>query len=75
METVAKRRIAKQKLARRRASKAPVKLVPYSLPEPVILPDWNDEGIFRKYRDAAERRERESRRSRVRNFLYHLMNL
>lgn len=73
MKITAKRKTAKQKLARRRRNATP-KPVLYSLPEPVTLPDWSDERVFRAYRDAAERRERESRRSRLRNFLYHLMN-
>jgi hypothetical protein len=72
MRTVAKRKLAKQKLARRR-NKTMTKPVPYSPPEPVTLPDWTDDGVSRAYRDAAERREREARRSRIRNFLYHLL--
>ena len=74
MTTATKRRLAKQKLARRHRNKTVDKPVTYSLPTPIVLPDWNDESVFREYLDAAERRERDSRRSRLRNFLYHLAN-
>lgn len=74
MKTKAQRNRAKQRLARRRGYPTATKRVPYSLPMPVILPDWTDEGTLREYREVAERRERESRRSRIKNFLYHLLN-
>lgn len=73
MKATTKRKSATQKLARRRR-RSVARPVFYSPPQPVTLPDWNDESVFRAYRDAAERRERESRRSRIRNFLYHLVN-
>jgi len=44
----------------------------YTLPEPIVLPDFTDEAVFREYRKRAELCARETRRTRRRYWLHQL---
>lgn len=75
MATKAKTPATLGSLKQQRRSKARAKVLPpaaFSAPKPVILPDLNNEAVYRQYLVAAERAAKETSRIRRRSFLRRL---
>lgn len=65
------KRAKKRQLAHRRDRNA--RTLNYTLPAPAVLPDLRDDTVFREQLAQAARRERSSRWSNFRHFLYQLI--